>query len=63
LTETISVPATVLFQAQQLGISSIQYRRDFTDSDKGAGTGILNLALAGSSSAGGGTSPVIGTRA
>ncbi|RKZ63512.1 MAG: hypothetical protein DRQ44_10015, partial [Gammaproteobacteria bacterium] len=61
LTETISVPATVLFQAQQLGISSIQYRRDFTDSDKGAGTGILNLALAGSSSAGGGTSPVIGT--
>lgn len=54
-TETISVPQTVLFQAQQLGISSIQYRRDFTDSNKGAATGILNLALAGSSSAGGGT--------
>jgi len=60
LTETISVPATVLFQAQQLGISSIQYRRNFTDSDKGAATGILNLALAGSSSSGG-SSTVFGT--
>jgi len=63
-TETISVPASVLFQAQQLGTSSIQYRREFTTIDKAIITtadGILNLALAGSSSSGGGTSPVIGT--
>lgn len=54
-TETISVPQSVVFQAQQMGSGSIQYRRSFTDNDQGAGTGILNLALAGSSSASGGS--------
>lgn len=60
ITETISVPASVLFQAQQLGTSSIQYRREFSDSEGSVATGILNLALAGSSAAGG-SSTVIGT--
>ena len=57
-TETISVPQSVVFQAQQLGFSSIQYRRNFTDSDQGSATGVLTFALVGASSSVGGSSSV-----
>ncbi len=55
-TETLNIPQAVVLQAQQMGFSSIQYRRTFTDSNQGSAVAITTFSLVGASSSSGGSS-------